>query len=49
MFATGTGSEVMRPIATPTVGGMITCTLSNLFIVPILFVWIQERRASKSK
>ena len=44
MFATGTGSEVMRPIATPTVGGMITCTLSNLFIVPVLFVWIEERR-----
>jgi Cu(I)/Ag(I) efflux system membrane protein CusA/SilA len=44
MFATGTGSEVMRPIATPTVGGMITCTLSNLFIVPLLFVWIEERR-----
>jgi len=44
MFATGTGSEVMRPIATPTVGGMITCTLSNLFIVPILFVWVEERR-----
>jgi Cu(I)/Ag(I) efflux system membrane protein CusA/SilA len=44
MFATGTGSEVMRPIATPTVGGMVTCTFSNLFIVPILFVWISERR-----
>lgn len=44
MFATGTGSEVMRPIATPTVGGMITCTLSNLFIVPILHVWLAERR-----
>ena len=44
MFASGAGSEVMRPIATPTVGGMVTCTLSNLFIVPILFVWVAERR-----
>ena len=44
MLATGTGSEIMRPIATPTVGGMITCTLSNLFIVPLLYVWIEERR-----
>jgi Cu(I)/Ag(I) efflux system membrane protein CusA/SilA len=44
MLATGTGSEVMRPIATPTVGGMVTCTLSNLFIVPILFIWISEKR-----
>jgi Cu(I)/Ag(I) efflux system membrane protein CusA/SilA len=47
MFATGTGSEVMRPIATPTVGGMITCTLSNLFIVPILYVWTAERRRNR--
>jgi Cu(I)/Ag(I) efflux system membrane protein CusA/SilA len=49
MLATGTGSEVMRPIATPTVGGMITCTLSNLFIVPILFVWTIERRTPRNK
>ncbi len=49
MFATGTGSEVMRPIATPTVGGMITCTLSNLFIVPILFVWTLERGTPRNK
>ncbi len=48
MFATGTGSEVMRPIAVPTVGGMITCTVSNLFIVPILFTWIEGRRRRKS-
>jgi len=47
MFATGTGSEVMRPIAVPTVGGMITCTVSNLFIVPILFTWIEGRRRKK--
>jgi Cu(I)/Ag(I) efflux system membrane protein CusA/SilA len=43
MFATGAGSEIMRPIAVPTVGGMLTCTLSNLFIVPLLFEWIEGR------
>ncbi|HUV36914.1 MAG TPA: CusA/CzcA family heavy metal efflux RND transporter [Patescibacteria group bacterium] len=43
MFATGTGSEVMIPIAVPTVGGMITCTISNLIIVPVLFTWIESR------
>jgi len=46
MLATGTGSEIMRPIATPTVGGMITATFSNLFIVPVLFVWIEKRRSA---
>ena len=44
MFATGTGSEVMIPIAVPTVGGMITCTISNLFIVPALFTWIEHKK-----
>jgi Cu(I)/Ag(I) efflux system membrane protein CusA/SilA len=44
MFATGAGSELMKPIAVPTVGGMITCTLSNLFIIPVLFTWIESRR-----
>jgi Cu(I)/Ag(I) efflux system membrane protein CusA/SilA len=43
MFATGTGSEMMIPIAVPTVGGMITCTISNLFIVPALFTWIEKK------
>lgn len=47
MFATGTGSEIMRPIATPTVGGMLTATLSNLFIVPILFIWNEKRKRKK--
>jgi Cu(I)/Ag(I) efflux system membrane protein CusA/SilA len=43
MFSTGTGSEVIKPIATPIVGGMITATLLNLFLVPVLFSWLQER------
>ncbi|MBW1838368.1 MAG: efflux RND transporter permease subunit [Deltaproteobacteria bacterium] len=44
MFSTGAGSEVMKPIAAPTVGGMITCTISNLIVVPIIFAWIEERK-----
>lgn len=47
MLSTGTGSEVMKPIAAPTVGGMITCTISNLIVVPIIFSWITERREQK--
>ena len=45
MFATGTGSEVMKPVAVPTVGGIVTATLTNLILVPILFYWIKRRRA----
>jgi Cu(I)/Ag(I) efflux system membrane protein CusA/SilA len=49
MFATGTGSELMKPIAVPTVGGMVTCTLSNLIIIPVLFTWIEGRRRQKGR
>ncbi|MCQ9207577.1 MAG: efflux RND transporter permease subunit, partial [Omnitrophica bacterium] len=35
MFSTGAGSEIMKPMAAPTVGGLITATLSNLILVPV--------------
>jgi Cu(I)/Ag(I) efflux system membrane protein CusA/SilA len=44
MFSTGTGSEVMKPIAVPTVGGILTATLTNLLLVPVLFNWIYKER-----
>jgi Cu(I)/Ag(I) efflux system membrane protein CusA/SilA len=44
MFSTGTGSEVMKPIAVPTVGGILTATLTNLLLVPVLFSWIYKKR-----
>jgi len=37
MLSTGSGMEIMKPIATPTVGGMITSTIYVLFIIPCLF------------
>jgi Cu/Ag efflux pump CusA len=43
MFATGAGSEVMKPVAVPTVGGIVTATMTNLILVPILFYWIKRR------
>jgi Cu/Ag efflux pump CusA len=47
MFSRGTGSEVIKPIATPIVGGMITATLLNLFLVPVLFSWLMEREIKR--
>jgi len=41
-------SEVMKPMATPTVGGLITATLSNLILVPVLYSWIKERQLKVS-
>jgi len=47
MFATGTGSEIMKPMASPTVGGLVTATLSNLILVPVLYSWLKERQLKK--
>ncbi len=50
MLGSGTGSEVMRRIATPMVGGMITATLLTLIVIPAIYlVWqrtILSRRAA---
>ena len=37
MFSTGPGMEIMKPIATPTIGGMLSSTLYVLFLIPCLF------------
>ena len=37
MFATGSGLDITKPIATPTFGGMISSTIYVLFLIPCLF------------
>ncbi len=49
MFSTGTGSEIMKPMAAPTIGGLVTATLSNLILVPVLYSWWYERSVKKIK
>lgn len=39
----GHGSDVMKPIAGPIVGGMITSTIHVLILVPVFFVMMKER------
>ena len=43
MLGGGTGSEVMRRIAAPMVGGMVSATLLTLVVVPSLFLLWRER------
>ena len=40
LISTGAGSEIMKPIATPTVGGMVTATVLNLILVPVIYAWV---------
>jgi len=43
LWESGIGSDVMKPIAAPIVGGMITSTIHVLILVPVLFVLMKER------
>ena len=43
LWATGTGSDVMRPIAVPLIGGMFTSTIHVLLVTPIIFQIMKER------
>lgn len=43
MWESGIGSDVMKPIAAPIIGGMITSTIHVLILVPVFFVMMKER------
>jgi len=43
MWGAGTGSETMRRIAAPMVGGVLTATLVTLIVIPVLFVIVHGR------
>ena len=43
LWETGIGSDVMKPIAAPIVGGMITSTIHVLILVPVFFVMMKAR------
>jgi Cu(I)/Ag(I) efflux system membrane protein CusA/SilA len=43
MWGSGTGSEVMRRIAAPMVGGMISATLLTLVVIPSVFLLWKRR------
>jgi copper/silver efflux system protein len=47
LWATGTGSDVMKPIAVPLIGGMVTSTIHVLLVTPIIFLIIQRRRLGR--
>jgi Cu(I)/Ag(I) efflux system membrane protein CusA/SilA len=49
MLGSGTGSEVMRRIAAPMVGGMISATLLTLALIPAIFLIWQRRRLARDR
>jgi copper/silver efflux system protein len=49
LWESGIGSDVMKPIAAPIVGGMITSTIHVLILVPVFFVMMKERALRRGK
>ena len=48
MWSTSTGSEVMKPMAIPTLGGMLV-ELVTLFIIPVVYSYFEHRKIKLEK
>jgi len=46
-LATGTGSEVQRPLATVVIGGVISSTALTLLVLPALYAWVHGHRRAE--
>ena len=44
MWSTRVGAEVMKPLATPVLGGMVSSLLHVLIVTPVIFSWLRERQ-----
>jgi Cu(I)/Ag(I) efflux system membrane protein CusA/SilA len=44
MWSTQAGAEVMKPLAAPVLGGMVSSLIHVLIVTPVLFFWIRQRQ-----
>jgi Cu(I)/Ag(I) efflux system membrane protein CusA/SilA len=47
MWSVRPGSEVMRPLATPIIGGMVSSLACILIVTPVIFAWLREREMKR--
>lgn len=47
MWSARAGSEVMKPLATPVLGGMVSSLIHVLIVTPVIFFWLRERELKK--
>ncbi|MBW4056478.1 MAG: efflux RND transporter permease subunit [Proteobacteria bacterium] len=47
LIASGTGSEIQKPLATVVVGGLVTSTLLTLLIIPSVYSWFEKRKVDE--
>ena len=48
-LSTSSGAEVQQPLATVVIGGLLTSTLLTLFVIPILYKWMENMEDKKLK
>jgi len=48
MWSSGTGAEVMRPLAAPVIGGMVSSFVHILIVTPVLFAVLRERAVRRA-
>jgi Cu(I)/Ag(I) efflux system membrane protein CusA/SilA len=49
MWSASTGAEVMKPLATPVLGGMVSSLVHVLLVTPVIFYWLRERELRREK
>ncbi|RPJ77058.1 MAG: efflux RND transporter permease subunit, partial [Desulfobacteraceae bacterium] len=49
MWSSGVGADVMKPIATPIIGGVVTSTIHVLIITPLIFAMVKERALRRGR
>jgi len=49
MWSSSAGSEVMKPLAAPVLGGMVSSLLHVLIVTPVIFYWIRERELKRNE
>ena len=49
MWSHSTGAEVMKPLATPVLGGMVSSLAHVLLVTPVIFYWLRERELSERR
>ena len=43
----GAGAEVQRSLATVVIGGILSSTFLTLVLLPVLYDWVERRRAGR--
>lgn len=47
MWSHRQGAEVMKPLATPVIGGMISSLIHILIVTPVIFLWLRQRELKR--